>query len=307
MEIRPPKSVRTAEQAVELALDTFTHETRNDPTRVTSLRVSSFPFCATWWWLSLPGRLNGSRKDTFMSAYFTSVGHAVHTNVQGILDSSPFVIRDWKCRKCDHRHEFMQKPRKCEACGSTKAYFEPMENEVRAGVIVGHIDDAFLVDIEDIDLLDYKTTSARKINSKIDLPNLENVRQIEAYCAIKKRQGHRIRSWTLCYICRDNGKRRYITARQFYGHSFEEEYPRILKRLGVYVRDFKDIASVTSKKQLPEILARRRLTETRNDPEKLCGYCEYNKICPNSKKTEALAYRTFDLIQKRIPIVKVAA
>jgi hypothetical protein len=302
MELRPITAVKTAEQAVELSLTQHKVSTRNDPSRVSSLRVSSFPFCATQWWLSLPSRLNGQREETFEDTFFMGIGTHVHNQVQTVLDASPFVIRDWKCAKCGYRHEYCLKPTRCAACGSTKAYFRGMENEVRISCIVGHIDDSFQLADGSIDLLDYKTTSDGKIKDPKALPNHENVYQIEAYAAIKIKQGYNVKTWTLGYLSRNSGKRRYEVARKFYGHTLAEEYPAILRRIKTYIRDFKDVSSVTTKEALPEILSRRRLTEDRHDPEGLCEHCAFRVICPNSKKVEKQAYRVFDLIEAKLPI-----
>lgn len=307
MEISPLKSIRFAEQAVEYSLDTYRVKTMNDPGRVLNLRVSSFPFCATKWWLGLQNNLLGSRENNFMGSFFTDVGTQVHTTLQRILDNSAFVVRDWKCLHCSNRHLFQTKPTKCEKCGVTtpKAIFIGYESEVKAGVVSGHIDDAFLLASGGIDLLDYKTTSADKIKTKSALPNLENVRQIEAYTALKKREGFPMEGWTLAYISRNNGARRYVTAKSFYGHSFEDEYPSILKRLASYVKDYKDVAHLTNKRHLPDILARRRLTETKEDKKGLCGYCQFRKICPSNANVLARANKVFDSMEERLPIVKI--
>ena len=304
MEIRAITKIRTAEQGVEHALESFKRVSRNDPGRATNLRVSSLPFCATKWWLSLPTVLTGVREETFQSAYFTGIGTHVHTQVQGALDSSPFVIRDWQCARCKHRHEFVTRPKSCAGCGGTQTFMHSLEHEIRKGCIVGHIDDAFLLADGTIYIPDYKTTSDAKA-AGTKLPNLENVRQIEVYAAIKKQQGHPVSSWTLCYIPRNSGARKYVTAKKFYGHSFLEEYPAILKRIRSYVKDYKDIAGLTDQDDLPEILARRRLTATRKDVESLCSYCPYTSLCTNEKSLEKQSSRVFKLMSSRLPVYPV--
>ena len=309
MEITPLKSVKNAEQAVEYALEAHKTRSRNDPGRVLKLRVSSFPFCATKWWFGLQNSLLGTRESDFMGRFFTDVGTQVHTTVQSILDNSKFVVRDWKCLKCSHRHQFTTKPTVCEGCRAKAPLLVliGLENAVNAGVISGHIDDAFLLGNGNIDLLDYKTTSVAKITSKSALPNLENVRQIEAYTAIKKKQGEPMQGWTLSYISRNNGSRRYETSTKFYGHSFEVEYPKVLKRLATYVADYKAVAYLTDRNDLPDILSRRRLTETKRDTEGLCQNCGFKSLCPNDKKSLAFANKVFDAMESRLPIVKMPA
>lgn len=304
MEIKAPSEIKTAEQGFEIALDSFKFLNKVDPTRVNSLRVSTFPFCSTKWLLNLPMALAGHREESFMDTFYTGMGTHIHTHVQHVLDSSPFVIRDWKCAKCGYRHTFCLHPRKCKGCGSTQAYFHPMEHEIRVGCVVGHIDDAFLTS-NGIDIIDYKTTSQSSLQGNTSLPHPENVYQIEAYCAIKRRQGYDIKSWTLAYITRESAKRKYVTARQYYGHSLEDEYPRILKRLKGYVRDYKQVAGMTSVEEVHDVLARRRLSEKKKDPEHLCGFCNFRQLCPSTKKVTATAIRVFSKVKNRLPIYPI--
>lgn len=305
MEIRPVTKVKTAEQAIEYALEAYKTETRSDPKRVTSLRVSSFPFCATKWWLALPVSLNGVRSSNFMNAFFTDVGTQVHTTIQRSLRKSPLVVRDWVCTKCKHRHEYQTVPSVCAGCKSSKISFLGEENEVRAGVIVGHIDDSFLLADDFIDLTDYKTTTSAKIKTKGALPNLENVRQIEAYAAIKKRQGVKIKSWTLVYISRDNGARKYVRSDEFYGHAFEVEYPKILKRLKAYVRDYKDISKASELEEVLDVASRRRLTSVKEDAEGLCEHCSFKSVCVSEKRLRVAAERVITLMKKQLPIRRI--
>ena len=278
MELTHPTGVKTAEQAVEHAIEYYEVEERLDPSRLKYLRVSSFPFCGTQWLLNLPSASSGKRVNKFMGSFFTSVGTTVHSGIQAVLDKSPFLIQDWKCFACGNLHQFVLRPRRCKQCKSPK--LAGREHEYKDFPIVGHLDGAILLKSGKICIIDYKTTSMRKLEGHRSLlPGLDNVRQIEAYAALLKQQGYDIDGWTLIYIARNNGKRIYKSSTEFYGRSFEEEYPSVLKRIERYKKDFITVSSSTELDQIKKVVARRRLRPDKEDTEGLCGYCKYRPVC----------------------------
>lgn len=291
--------LRTVEQAVESAIEHQKTYTPNDPSRTRSLRVSSFPFCPVKWFFGLPTALSSDRESDFMGNYFTSVGTAVHTNIQSAVENSPNAIRDWDCMVCKHNHPFQTKPTQCLGCGKNTAYVSK-ESQVKNGVILGHIDDAWVL-TSGIWIGDYKTTSKAALNTK-KLPHVSNVRQIEAYCALKSSEGYDIAGWTLIYIARDTGARRYINSDQFYGHSYAKEYPEVVRRVKKYVKDFKFVSTLSSEDQLDTLLSLRRLQEHKEDTEGLCGYCPYQPACKNDKHAQVHTRKIFKIIQRKLPI-----
>lgn len=291
---------RTVEQAVESAIDNQTTRTRSDPARTRSLRVSSFPFCPVKWFFGLPIAISGERESDFLGNYFTGVGTAVHENIQSIVENSPNAIRDWACMSCGHNHPFQTKPIKCANCGKVTAYISK-ESEVKKGVILGHIDDAWRLK-SGIWIGDYKTTSKAKLKTSA-LPHLTNVRQIEAYCALQSSAGYDIAGWTLIYIARDSAARRYITSDQFYKRSYSEEYPRIVKRIKKYVSDFKFVSTLSRADQLDELLALRRLAAGREDTKGLCGYCPYKPACSVDEHAKTHAVKIFKLLGNKLPLL----
>jgi hypothetical protein len=304
MDIPKLTSVKSAEAAVENILDTYYTTEKNDPSRVLSLRVSSFPFCATKWLLNLRTSLYGVRSTNFIGQFYTGVGTQVHTAFQATLDNSPFVVRDWTCNGCKKRWYFTTKPKSCPTCSSDtqNILFTGHEHEVKIGPIVGHIDDAILLRDRSIEILDYKTTSSSKLASKTDLPNLENVRQIEAYAALKKKQGENISGWSLCYIGRDNGKRRYVHSSTVYGRPFLEEYPLILKRIKTYIRDYKAVSSVSKVSDIKPILDLRRTKTNTEEAKVLCTFCTLRDLCKSDSKMLDRATDVLKALDGKLPV-----
>lgn len=297
MEVRAPVAVKTAEQAIEYAIDTYEVEEKLDPSRLKFLRVSSFPFCGTQWLLNYPAAVSGKRSSKFMGSFFTSVGTTVHNSIQGIMNYSPFLIQDWKCFACGHLHQFTLRPRRCVKCKVTSRIVG-REHEYKKPPIVGHLDGAVLLKSGKIIIIDYKTTSIRKMETNGLLPGLENVRQIEAYAALLKQEGYDIDGWTLIYIARNNARRIYKSSTEFYGHSFEEEYPKILKRLGRYEKDFITVSTAVTVEDAAAVVDKRRFSSVKEDVNDLCHYCKFKPVCGNEILLESKLAHTFRVVTK---------
>lgn len=298
---------------VDRALDENLFLEKIDPKRVNTLRVSSFPFCATSWFLNLPRSTSQRARVSFEDRFFTGVGTSVHSVAQASLALSKYVVRDWICGECHHRHKFQIRPIKCISCG--ERYDERLwkydESSVASrGIINGHIDDAIYVPkARKIVMLDYKTTSTSKIDLKGALPNLGNVRQLEAYAAIQLEAGYDIDlkdGWFLVYVARDNMRRKYIPGSAFYKHSFEKEMPKIVNRLDRYVSDYKQISGATTIKEVYYALTNRR-TKLGHEPLDLCEHCKHAPYCSDDKRVKQQAEVVFSKIEHKLPIVKYAA
>ncbi len=300
------KLKRTTESVLDNVIQTTLCKYPVDKERLTNLRVSSFPFCPVKWFLGLPTSTAKTREQGFHSTFFTEVGTTVHTVIQNYLKESPYVVRDWICSdaKCKHRHEFQVKPDKCEECGNPN--FNHAEHKVKAGVIVGHMDDSILVARKKIRPIDYKTTGKSSVSAKGKLPHKSNVKQLEAYAAIKKSQGYDIDGWDLVYIVRDSAKPVYISCESYYGHSFEVEYPKIIKRIKKYVKDYKFVSSLDSRDQL-EDLADLRHRKKAGEDKGSCGYCPYSELCLDKKAILAHLNSTFTKVKLKLPIILAKA
>lgn len=274
-----------ATQAMLRAFENHTVYERVDKRRFSTLRVSSFPFCATKWLLN-PGRRATKIEVNFQDRFFTSVGTSVHEYVQTAFDTLPNLVRDWQCKACNHRHTFCELPKKCAGCGSVSAGYKGLEHEVRyKDTILGHIDDAIKVKTG-IVIIDYKTCSDSKFKSKpgsaSGLPLAYNVKQIEAYSHIKKMDGEPIVGWALVYINRNNGARRVEECSTI-------DHDKVERTLTKYIRHFKLAAAATTKAEIDRVIDLRR-RKTEDGGKGLCDYCPHIKACPDEKKIKKLAY-----------------
>lgn len=300
MDLPELKIPKTVEQGVEYSLATIEIEEKRDPSRLKYLRVSSFPFCGTQWLLNFPKATTGKRAETFTGSFFTSVGTTVHNSIQAIMDRSPWLIQDWKCFACGNLHTFCTKPKRCKKCKNEA--LQGREHEYKDDILVGHLDGALLLSSDAIDILDYKTTSVRKFELPGYLPDMGNVRQIEAYAALKKEQGFNVTGWTLIYILRNSAQRKYCTSTKFYGHTFEEEYPRILKRIARYKKDFVTASTAQELSDVEDMVSRRRLRPDKEDTSNLCNYCPYKSLCVDSEKlTPRIENSIRVLVHKGLP------
>lgn len=288
-----PKSGKAVEHAVnaciEFALNEGTRSSRNDPTRVNFLRVSSFPFCARSWFLSLQISRATRRNSNAFSDYYTSVGTTVHTVFQHALDSlhqtvhdedikrlpsQAVLVQDWKCLNCSARYEYQPKPHQCKWCACP--FFHGEEHELTFSKhILGHMDGSFAYPLADgkpyskrwIHIpIDYKTTTESAIKGSA-LPYSDNVDQLSSYGAIKAAQGFNIPGTCLIYVCRDNPRKRKTI---FTPLDFDAQ----MKKIERYERAYALARKCTTLEEAIELPVRAR-----KDFEKHCGYCRFQGLC----------------------------
>lgn len=270
---------------------------RSDPSRVNSLRVSSFPFCARAWFLNQPNARALTRTEGAASVFFTSVGTAVHNCFQGAanslsvpasLQSDPsapkalpkkaLLIQDWVCKDCRKRFEFTPHPGTCDWCGSPRLHGD--EHEVTfSRRVLGHMDGTFAwphhpkapysKDWHHVPM-DYKTCSASALAGS-NLPYSENVDQLVSYGAIKQAQGYNITKATLVYVCRDNPSKRKVVVLPVDG-------PKQIKKILRYEKAYERAEACRSQEEALALPV--RATE---DLEKHCGYCRFRKACGASQ------------------------
>lgn len=289
-----PSSIRTAvDSTVEAILDHGTRRTRSDPSRVNFLRISSFPFCARAWFLSQPHSRRPVREESTTSVFFTSVGTAVHTCLQGGADSlsvpvhlqdehmdtrtlpnNALLVQDWICRECKHRHTFTPHPGHCAHCGCNTLKGD--EHEVSfSRRVLGHMDGTFAFAPETSAVydkswvhipFDYKTTTKSAIEGT-KLPYPENVDQLLTYGALKQREGYNIPSVALIYVCRDNPFTRAVKV-------IKLDAKAQIKKVLRYEREYEAAAQVTTIEVAMALGARAT-----SDFETNCMYCSYKKMC----------------------------
>ena len=184
-----------------------------DPKRLTSLRVSSFPFCGLRWFLDLPRASSKRSTSDFAKAYFTTVGTCYHTLIQAVLAElhtqdalNTYVVADWLCLGCKKRFFTQRKPLKCSKCGSTD--LASAEVEIQDGPIMGHVD--LIIGVEEGNnpplwvVCDFKTSSIKRLTSG-NHTSADNKHQLRAYIRLLQKRGLPVSSLGfLIYIAQDN-------------------------------------------------------------------------------------------------------
>jgi len=282
-----------------------------DPGRYFYLRPSSFPYCGFEKLLSAPSQLDAPRLNTFASTYFTEVGHTTHHVFQAFGARGGKIVGDWECKACGKWRKFS-----CDnvcGCGSHMHYHEL---EVRyKGTIVGHLDGLFRLEPKlgtksPHILMDYKTTSSKKITEarntphKSGFPYRYNVYQIEAYVPLVEAQyGISVDYWMLIYLARDAPFKwgRHISPK----HLTQDDKDKILKRLNRWVKTHHAVLTASTKADF-EAVESRKLCKSKIDYEtnfkddyNPCPHCDKCFTAPEVLISKALKHphKVYPLIE----------
>ena len=298
------------------AMDDGTVLNRNDPTRLTNVRFSSFPFCGVRWFLDLPSLVTKASNKDFAFGYFTRVGTTVHEVIQEAFSSlmeegqSFSLLWDWKCRSCKHREGSLLDAAptvECSSCGS-KTGFSREEHQIRFRGAVGHVDTIISVKLPaniakvfgspvGLIVADYKTTSTYNVTKKDTLPYKSNVAQISKYTGVLQKTLPVI-GWALIYMPRDIPFRYKVIGK------FMDKAEGLKHRKDIikYVASHKEWSTASSLDEIRELFNQRPCQRADSIPEEFSD-CDHCKSCTGTKgfsKVES----TFKRIQKHIPIVK---
>ena len=295
--------------ALELALNEGLHREKMDPTRVSRLRISSFPFCQVRWFLDLPRTTSKAHFVSSSSKYFTNVGHVLHGVMQNALTSVGIdafgltLIGDWKCLSCSKLYPICPEPKGC-SCGHQKFKFEEVHIE-RDG-LTGHVDTilSFQTKIKGNDqefwvVIDYKTTSMSKLNaSPCLMPYKDNVFQIGGYVGQLHEMGYPVLPLAfLIYVPRDNPWRFRLEPVRV---DLEEETRRVI----LYKKRFKRVASVATIDELKDVIASR---PCRKGIIADFDGCRYAASCAGPAQEKAItreATSVFNRVEAKLPIIK---
>lgn len=288
---------------------------KTDITRVTNLRFSGFPFCGVRWFLSLPEALHATKRQPFGMSFFVNVGTAVHNVIQESWDSikGAEVYNDFHCKKCHHVHSLVQRPDKCENCGSKELVKH--EHEVFFENAVGHIDEMLYIELPDhvepdfpvragFVVIDYKTTMLKKVLAKTGLPSKENVLQISGYAAALRKQKKPIIGYCLVYVPRDNPFAFLPISRVLN----KQEYKECLDRMYGYVDMFEAWSKAKSKKRVIMLTQQHRPCTPGNEVPSEFEGCQYCSLCTSLDGEEILEERinrVYDEVADKLPIEKL--
>lgn len=266
--------------AFELALNEGSHREVVDPTRVSRLRISSFPFCPVQWFMGLPRNTGKARYATSSSRYFTQVGHVLHGVIQNALTNVGLdvhgieVIADWKCKACKTIASIQVKPTTCK-CGCEEFWYE--EIAIERGIITGHIDTVLAITLRNYKelglpqtvwiVIDYKTSSTFKVRAKDSkMPYIANVRQIGGYVGQLHEMGYPVVPLAyLIYVPRDNP---WSYRLEPVAVNIEDE----ARRVKLYQKRFIRIAAVSTRDELIDVVDTRPCRKELLDDFHDCGH-----------------------------------
>lgn len=265
---------------LDAALEGGYHHTTPDPLRVSNLRISSFPFCARHWLLSLPLRTAKRVRSTVSEAWFLHVGTVAHDVLQQSLATAELpmnavLVQDWVCDSCGERHRFQPKPAACRFCASKN--LRHAETQLRYSKhVMGHMDGCVAYPHEKGAHyskkwyhvpIDYKTTMLKTVAGNAPtLPYKDNVEQLATYTGILAHQGYNTPGFILVYVPRDNP------------HAWIPKYtpfdPNVLRRVdryqSLYVRA-RNVQTVEDARRIPPVVTENFKTE--------CKHCAYKTVC----------------------------
>ncbi len=166
------------------------------------LRPSRFPICSVLTFLDkIDEQITGPKQnDSTLMDFFTSVGSTVHAVVQKWMGYTGRMVGNWKCPNCEHL-EKLTTFKTCPTCHRDMVY---EELTVKYKNLSGHVDGVFVLDSGKYIVVDYKTSSTRKIEeAKFD--NIGYKLQVLSYAYIlRTKYKLPIVGASLLYIGRDN-------------------------------------------------------------------------------------------------------
>lgn len=305
-----------ATSLMKLAMDEGTVLNRNDPSRLTNVRFSSFPLCGVRWFLELPSLVTKASNKDFAFGYFTRVGTTVHEVIQEAFSSlaedgqSFSLLWDWKCKHCKHREgvlKIVAPDGECSSCGNDSGYSRE-EHQIRFRGAVGHVDTLIQVKLPaniakvfgspvGVIVADYKTTSTYNVTKKNTLPYKSNVAQISKYAAVLQKTLP-VLGWALIYMPRDIPFR-YKVISKFMDRAEGLTHRKDIVR---YIATHNAWSRATSLEEIKELFNRRPCQRADSIPEEFAD-CDHCKSCTGTKGFSKVE-NTFKRIQKHIPIVK---
>lgn len=199
-------------------------------------RPSSFPSCPILNWMKLYRfKLLGNKENRhyFNMEYYTSVGTTVHEKIQYFMGFTGKMWGHWKCinPSCKEAHKAADKrdalgnilkegkptlkyttENKCPSCKEPMLY---IEFTIKFRGTTGHIDGIIKLDNGKWIVMDFKTTSMKKVRAgSAAFPEKKHLHQLPFYTYVMekkyaKRFGMKIDSFSLIYIPRDNPQAYY--------------------------------------------------------------------------------------------------
>jgi len=248
------------------------HTSRGDINRIKSIRPSQLPFCAVGTFVQVASQ-GTLRTMDMQGAFYTEVGSAVHNVVQKYLGRSGRFLATWQCMICRKVHKVTTKN---ECCDFPMRYEEIQINH--KGVI-GHIDAVFQDSLGRYWILDFKTTSVKRVVYKIKSPGAAYKAQVRAYALMLWLQyGIRVAGVMLMFIRRDNPADPAVWVKPLDKQDFKDIMVDIKKAKA-------DLKAVLNVETLADALALSKRGRCKND------YCRTCKSSLTLKEQLKKAYK----------------
>ena len=264
---------------------------------VHSLRVSSFPICGL---LDAINRIEKpSQPIPFSMSFYTSIGTAVHENLQNRMVLSKrfgrWCFGNWKCTACNEipfKQCLRPKSLVCPKCKSGLLTYHELDFLYKN--VSGHLDMLTLDNKEKFVAWEFKTTSEYNIKNPLqNLPQLKHKQQIETYCTMLWRvHGIRVHTYVIVYISRNRAQMNTEDEEQFIPFTFkftdammdrrDAQIERIRRSDVVIKKLFKEPDKSTLRKL--EALRPCRSEEDYNDPHTGMKHAFYKGGCEFAKK-----------------------
>lgn len=261
MQIRPPTKYAVIDdfkQALNEAHEILLYSDK-DIGRMINLRCSQLPFCPTSLLLNTQNQGMVQSQD-LMGAYYTSVGHVVHSAFQSYLAKTGKFIADYYCKPCKKWHRTTTY-KECKKCGGPTEYHELL---ISYKGIVGHIDAVFKDRNGKYWIVDFKTCSLANSDAKTLNPGPEYQEQIESYAYLLwKQYGILVEGVMLCFIPRDNPKQA-----KFYTQEVDK---RKLKEIRNRLQNYKRLHKLAMKASTAKDVW--AIAKTYRCPKPYCKYC----------------------------------
>lgn len=267
------------------AIESTTHSSKVNPTRVLYLRPSQLPFCPIEFFI------NHASKGLYRSmglagSLYVNMGTVVHTVLQQYLVKSGKILGNYKCHECGKFHKFSFKT---ECCDFPTSY---EELEINWKGIHGHIDAVYKYKGK-LYILDFKTTSVAQAPKKQKDPGITYREQIETYAYLFELQyKERIEGIMDAFIIRDNpNKDPVVWFRPF----TDKTRARVRKRLALYKKMHQQALDASNLKEARALLHYGRCSN------EYCDFCNSWKSDSYVKNKLEEAVR-IGLKTKNIPI-----
>lgn len=225
---------------------------RSDPSRLKYLRASGLPFCPVAFFVknATYGRFKSEKMET---AFYTSIGSAVHTVMQTYMGFGGQFLADWECTTC---RKWKRLTTVHECCDSQMKYHEV---EIKYKGIVGHVDAIFVDKQGRYWILDFKTASVKGAATKATRPDKGYKEQVEAYALLMELQYKiKIAGTILMFIKRDGIKDPVVYARQ----STKEILKATKVKLAQYKKQHKEVLNVRTKTEALALIRHGKCGDT---------------------------------------------